>query len=79
MIILDTDAITFLERQGSLYSKQLRDRLTALSAEHEIATTVINYEEQTRGWFKKLAQAPSPDAEIEAYGAYSSILGRSAK
>jgi tRNA(fMet)-specific endonuclease VapC len=68
MIILDTDAITFLERRGSLFSKQLRDRLTALSAEHDIVTTIITYEEQTRGWFKKLANARTPDAEIESYG-----------
>ena len=68
MIILDTDAITFLERRGSLFSKQLRDRLTALSAEHDIVTTIITYEERTRGWFKKLANARTPDAEIESYG-----------
>jgi hypothetical protein len=40
MIILDTDAITFLERRESRESMELRARLTAASAEHEIVTTV---------------------------------------
>ena len=67
MIILDTDALTFLERQGNLVYEQLRDRLAILSLEHDVVTTIITYEEQTRGWFKELAQARSPDAEVEAY------------
>ena len=67
MIILDTDAITLLERQGNIISEQLRDRLAILSLEHDVTTTIISYEEQTRGWFSKLAQAHSPDEEVEAY------------
>jgi tRNA(fMet)-specific endonuclease VapC len=72
MIILDTDAVTFLERGASGVSKRLRERLTALSAEHEIVTTVVTYEEQTRGWFTIFARA-GDSAEVVA--AYESLLG----
>jgi len=67
MIILATDAITFLEHQKGLFYEQLRNRLAILSLEHDVATTIITYEEQTRGWFKDLAQARSPDQEVNAY------------
>jgi tRNA(fMet)-specific endonuclease VapC len=72
MIILDTDAVTFLERGASGVSKRLRERLTALSAEHEIVTTVVTYEEQTRGWLAIFARARD-SAEVVA--AYESLLG----
>lgn len=75
MIILDTDAISFLEREGSTVSQRLRERRTVLSAEHEVVTTIITYEEQTRGWFARLAKARGPEAEIEAYGRLLQHLG----
>jgi len=67
MIILDTDALTFLERRENEVSVVLRRRLTELSAEHEIVTTVISNEEQTRGWFTVLARSRSADAQVIAY------------
>jgi tRNA(fMet)-specific endonuclease VapC len=33
----------------------------------EVATTIISYEEQTRGWFAVLAKARTLAAEVEAY------------
>ncbi len=67
MIILDTDAMTFLERRGSAVSAQLRERLTRLSAEHDIVTTVITYEEQARGWMASFARARRPMEIVNAY------------
>jgi tRNA(fMet)-specific endonuclease VapC len=67
MIILDTDAITFLERHGSIISQQLQDRLTLLSTEHDIATTIVTYDEQTRGWFAEMAKARDIPSLIKAY------------
>ncbi|HVT83110.1 MAG TPA: type II toxin-antitoxin system VapC family toxin [Phycisphaerae bacterium] len=69
MIVLDSDAISFLERQrsDSIASRQLRNRLAKLSAEHQIVTTVITYEEQTRGWMKEFTKSLTPSALINAY------------
>lgn len=67
MIILDTDAVTFLQRRDNAVSKRLQERLTALSAEEEIATTVVTYEEQTRGWFAFFSQAKDSVSLVAAY------------
>ncbi len=67
MIILDTDAVTFLEHQNNEVSEKLRGRLTDLSGEEEVATTVISYEEQIRGWCAVLAKAHDTDKQIRAY------------
>ena len=67
MIVLDTDAITFLEERKRGTSQQLRDRLAILSAEHDIVTTIITYEEQTRGWMSEFTKALTPQCLIDAY------------
>jgi tRNA(fMet)-specific endonuclease VapC len=67
MIILDTDAVTFLEHRASAVSSLLRQRLTTLSAEHPIVTTIITYEEQTRGWIAMFAKARDASSIIDAY------------
>jgi tRNA(fMet)-specific endonuclease VapC len=67
MIILDTDAVTFLERRDNVIAQQLRNRLTQLRAEHEIFATIISYEEQTRGWRAVFAKAKDPHALVQAY------------
>jgi tRNA(fMet)-specific endonuclease VapC len=66
MFILDTDHLTILEQPGG----PARQRLVARLAKHppeEVATTVITYEEQTRGWFSYLARAKSLAQELAAY------------
>jgi len=67
MIILDTDAITFLEHQQSATSKKLRDRLSIASAEHRIVTTIVTYDEQTRGWIARFSKARSAEEVVEVY------------
>ena len=67
MIILDTDAVTFLQRRDNATAKRLQARLTALSSEEEIVTTVVTYEEQTRGWFALFSQAKNSASLIAAY------------
>jgi tRNA(fMet)-specific endonuclease VapC len=44
----------------------LRERLTDRD-EHEVATTIVNYEEQIRGWMAYIAGARSIDSQVEAY------------
>lgn len=66
MVILDTDHVSLLQREGSPESDRLRSRMERIPVE-EIGTTIISFEEQTRGWLAYRAQARSPEQEIEAY------------
>ncbi len=65
MLLLDTDHMTAIERDGSA-GQQLRVRLRAATPE-SIATTIISYEEQTRGWLSTMAKARTPDMQVEVY------------
>src|SRR5690348_2892047 len=55
MVLLDTDLLTLLERGGSS-SLQLQLRLDEIPPT-QVATTIISYEEQSRGWMARIAQA----------------------
>jgi tRNA(fMet)-specific endonuclease VapC len=63
--ILDTDHMTILERGGPS-AEMLASRLTRMRL-REIATTIVTYEEQTRGWLAKTARDKGA-ALIRAYG-----------
>lgn len=66
MLILDTDHMTVLERGGiASYSLVLR---LAQVPPSEIATTIISYEKQMRGWLSHVAQAKAnPQKIVTAY------------
>jgi tRNA(fMet)-specific endonuclease VapC len=51
---------------GGERSAALRERLANV-APHEVATTIISYEEQVRGWMAYLARARNPAQEVQAY------------
>ena len=53
--VLDTDHMTVLER-GGIGAVALEIRLNQVSP-REVATTIISYEEQMRGWLSRIAQA----------------------
>lgn len=65
MYLLDTDHLTILDRGGS----SAQTLLVKLAQVHpsEIATTIISYEEQTRGWLSYIAKAKSLDTQVLAY------------
>jgi tRNA(fMet)-specific endonuclease VapC len=65
MFVLDSDHMSLLE-WGGKDSAVLRERLADV-AEDEIATTIICYEEQMRGWMAYIARAKSIARELEAY------------
>jgi tRNA(fMet)-specific endonuclease VapC len=71
-LVLDTDHMSLLE-WGSDEAAQLRERLADCD-EGEVATTIINYEEQVRGWMAYLARARSLAKQVEAYGRLRSHL-----
>ena len=65
MYILDTDHITILQRGGKLADK-LRDKLASINPQ-QVFTTIIPYEEQTRGWLSYIAKQSSLNGQITAY------------
>jgi tRNA(fMet)-specific endonuclease VapC len=65
MLILDSDHMSLLEWGGEGCAA-LRERL-ADCAPDEVATTIVNYEEQMRGWMAYLARAKSTAQQVEAY------------
>jgi len=65
MYLLDTDHLSILE-YGNAESLTLQMRLERVSP-GELATTVITYEEQMRGWLARVAQANTTDRMRVAY------------
>ena len=65
MYILDTDHLTILQRGGQL-AQQLKYKLADLDP-NQVFTTIITYEEQTRGWLSYIAKQSSMDSQIIAY------------
>jgi tRNA(fMet)-specific endonuclease VapC len=66
MVILDTDHLSLLERPGSGQGERLRQRVLSVGI-HEFTTTIITYEEQSRGWLSFAAQARTIGEQVEAY------------
>jgi tRNA(fMet)-specific endonuclease VapC len=62
--LLDTDHMSLLERGGAP-GEALRVRLQAVPPD-DAATTIISYEEQTRGWLARLAQARTIERQAAA-------------
>lgn len=66
MIILDTDCISLLERKRGAEFFRLSAKLAEFSFD-EVATTIITFEEQMRGWMAFLAKSNSIEKQISAY------------
>lgn len=65
MVVLDTDLLSLLERDEPP-AEELRRRLARIGR-GEVVTTVVNFEEQMRGWLALVARARTVAAQIEAY------------
>ena len=66
MVVLDTDHLSLLERRESAASQSLQTRLDRLDA-GSWTTTIVTYEEQTRGWMAYMARTKTVAQEIDAY------------
>jgi tRNA(fMet)-specific endonuclease VapC len=66
MVVLDTDHMTLIEWSDKRGSARLRARLRVLQPA-EVATTIISYEEQMRGWMAYLARTRFVVEQMEAY------------
>jgi len=66
MIILDTDHLTAIQRQAEPAYTSLLARLRQ-GSEREVCTTIVNVEEQLRGWLVVIHRAKRIEQEIAAY------------
>ncbi len=66
MIVLDTDHVTILERGSGQEHQRLQARLRQVPASDRW-TTIISYEEQSRGWLAYVARARSLAQQVDAY------------
>ncbi len=66
MLVLDTDHLSVLEWEASPTTQRLLKRLSLIAPE-EAATTIVNFEEQMRGWLAYLSRARTLPQQVEAY------------
>jgi tRNA(fMet)-specific endonuclease VapC len=66
MLILDTDHVSLMHWGEGEDAQRFRARLKQAPAE-ELVTTIVSYEEQTRGWLAYMARARTLEQQIEAY------------
>lgn len=66
VIILDTDHLTVIQRRTEPEYSRLTQHLRK-HTESEVYTTIINFEEQIRGWLSVIASAKDSNKEIKAY------------
>ena len=72
MIILDTDCLSLIER-GSSEADLIIGRLET-SGDEDVATTIINFEEQMRGWLAFVAKARTLEKQLAAYSRLSRFV-----
>ena len=66
MVVLDTDHLSLLQWNVGTEARRLAKFLAVVPAD-EIVTTIINFEEQMRGWLSYLGKARTVAQQIEAY------------
>lgn len=66
MILLDTDHLTVLKYRDNERHERLYGRLLAAAPER-IGTSIVNVEEQMRGWLSAIAKERILQRQIHAY------------
>jgi tRNA(fMet)-specific endonuclease VapC len=74
MIIFDTDVLTLVQRDDSPQALRVRARVAQLPVDELVATTIITYQEQTRGWLAYIAKARNKAQHVNAYALLASHL-----
>ena len=67
MILLDTDIFSLLELHDSVEYVRLRARIAQLDPPERVATTVVTYEEQSRGRLAAVNAARTARELVEGY------------
>jgi tRNA(fMet)-specific endonuclease VapC len=65
MYILDTDHLSVIDR-GGVKAQRLLQRLTGIDPT-QVATSIISYEEQMRGWLSYAAKVQTIEKQVTAY------------
>lgn len=65
MYLLDSDHMSLLERGGPEGVK-IRNHLRTVPPD-DVATSIVSYEEQTRGWMGRLASSKQPEKQMNDY------------
>jgi tRNA(fMet)-specific endonuclease VapC len=65
--LLDTDHLSPLGHKDSPHAPFIRRHIVELPPDDTVGTTVVNFEEQMRGWMSLLRQARSFSAEVQVY------------
>jgi tRNA(fMet)-specific endonuclease VapC len=73
MLILDTYHLTIIQRQSEPASSRLATRLREFSS-GEICTTIVNFEEQMRGWLAVIGNSRRTRQESTAYRQLFALL-----
>jgi tRNA(fMet)-specific endonuclease VapC len=73
MIVLDTDHIYELQDSHSARGSRLSQRLAGAAA-IPVATTIVTYEEQMRGWLAAINKLPAGDRQVVAYDSLAEFL-----
>jgi tRNA(fMet)-specific endonuclease VapC len=73
MVILDTDLVSLLQAEDSKPKAVLSARLRVLESA-AVATTIVTYEEQMRGWLAYKARAKGATQEAAAYAKLKSHI-----
>src|SRR5437899_12571715 len=72
MVLLDSDHMSLLQRGGES-GQRITQRLSHLPPD-EVATTIVNYEEQMRGWLARLARATTVERQLPDYRELKRLL-----
>ncbi len=65
MYILDTDHLSVIDR-GGVNAQRLLQRLASINPT-QVATSIVSYEEQMRGWLSYAARVQTIEKQVEAY------------
>lgn len=76
MVILDTDHLTVIQRRSEPTYSILSTRLRRLPVS-DVRTTIINVEEQMRGWLAVIGRSKRIQQEIAAYRHLYALLSSS--
>ncbi len=65
--ILDTDVLTIAELPDSPEYLRLHSRILQVAKDDTVATTIVTYEEQTRGWLAYASKSQETAHQVKAY------------
>lgn len=72
MVLLDSDHMSLLQRGGQ-EGNTIARRLRQVPGD-DVATSIVSYEEQTRGWLGRLARANTLDRQQSDYRELKRLL-----